>query len=165
MQHVAKSLTASVVFAYAAVAQQASYTYIDQPPQYANNASWLTAQNRPVIGQTLRLMVETTFGGTRYLLTGFSNPRMDLAPFSGSPFGCVVPLFGSVLYSSGEVALLIAQGASPIVVPMPVPNSGALLGASFYQQVVEMVPGSCFSVPSYPPTVSLSRGGHGVIGI
>ena len=47
--------------------------------------------------------------------------------------------------------------------PLVLPNDPTLLGASFYQQVVQTTQ-YCSKGGCGPPTIRLTRGGHGVIG-
>ena len=154
-------LALALVLSPALAAQQASYTYIDQPPQYGNPSPlWLHALNAPKSGQLFRVQVPGSWISGRfcwvtyYFLTGVSNPSLDLGPMTN----WMVP---SYLFSSAESIIPIPNiGWVPrtYTFSFRIPSSPALLGTSFYQQVLNRRSGSCRN------SVRLGRGGHGIIG-
>ena len=135
-------------------AQAASYTYIDQQPPYAN-PTWLTALNLPQLGSTFRVQVPFSiytccpFQRDYWLATGFGNPNLRF------------PALGGFLYTTGDLQVLRTYNGitGPYqFVDFPIPSSTALIGAQFFQQVLERAANSFWT------TLTLSRGGHGVIG-
>ncbi len=152
-------LGSMLLLAGTAQAQQASYTYINQPPRYwiDNNPSALFALNLPRIGQTFRVQTllgcEAGFFLENFtLLTGLRQPNFDLGPF-GIP---------GMLYSSAEVSMSTGHGGSNcgllFVIRFVIPSNPALVGASFYQQTLL----TNFVGPAI--RIRLGRGGHGIIG-
>ncbi len=173
-------LLVALVLSSTVSAQQASYTYIDQPPQYqVPGAPLLEALNTPKIGTTFQIQVTSTGGyypvpcfgfpggyaitfHYTYLLLGASNPAVEIPFFVLGGSGW---FWGGFLFSSGEIVLPTPYG--PPVVPMsiPIPNDLSLIGIPFFQQVVQDSQSeSCF-IRGSRRTISLSRGGHGVIGL
>ena len=148
-------LLAALMIGGSVSAQQASYTYIPQPggPYYP---ICLTALNAPKVGSTLQLSVCGPIGGSTqnlstYLLTGVSNPNLDLSPLR----------IAGILYSSGDVMTYIPYGSSYYysVVSIQIPSNASLLGQEFWQQVLSITSWR------YGSLYNLSRGGHGVIGL
>ena len=128
---------ASLFLGGLASAQQGSYTYIDQPAPYSN-AGHLAAQGTPRIGEVFQVEVPVSqdFLATNqwsysYLLTGSSNPNLDL----GAQL-----LISGFLFSSGELVVRTPRTATVrrgiTTVSFSIPNAPVLIGASFYQQVV-----------------------------
>ena len=138
-------------------AQQASYTTIDQRPPYTNETPpWLTARNVPRIGTTFQVDVPYSFfeccpfQTDYFLATGFDNP--DVA----------VPALGGYLFTTADVSVLLSfsgcRGCGHTTFSFPIPSAPELLGGRFYQQVLAYARNSFWS------TLTLSRGGVGVIG-
>ena len=91
------------------------------------------------------------------LCSGYRGPNLNLGPlFPGQP------LLG-FLYSSAELVIKspVYPGqywyAGTFTLWIPIPNDPSLIGANFYQQVLE-------TITPYFNWLILSRGGHGVIG-
>ena len=90
-------------------------------------------------------------------MTGVRNPNLDLGPFG---------IARARLFTSAETIQLRPNMGpySPCVtkVLFPIPNDRNLLGLSFYQQIMlihlQSLNQTC------PIRISLSRGGHGIIG-
>jgi hypothetical protein len=139
-------------------AQQASYTYLDQPARY-DNWHGLRPLNLPRAGQVFQLEVPSWTWNlcdewvTYWLLTGLSNPAIDLGPL-GIP---------SVLMSSGEaIVSTLDPSHGAIVISYPIPSHPGMLGMAFYQQLYAYSEQLCVSPTPYQ---SLSRAGRGVIGL
>jgi len=147
-------------------AQAASYTYIDQKAPYKNSSpAMLTALNLPKVGTTFKVQVPN--GGdtcTSWCWTGCTEVYYYLAIGVNNP-NVPIPALGGYLFSSADIVLLAPWGPKAqqgtVTMSFPIPNSQALLGVRFYQQVLRQV-----IEPSYfyYQTLSLSRGGYGVIG-
>lgn len=149
-----------VLFAFALAslpAQQASYTTIDQRPPYTNeNPPWLAARNLPRLGTTFQVDVPLSFfeccpfQTDYFLATGFGNP--DVA----------VPALGGYLFTTADFSVLLSfsgcRGCGHTTFSFAIPNAPELLGGRFYQQVLAYARNSFWS------TLTLSRGGVGVIG-
>ena len=138
-------------------AQAASYTYIKQKAPWAGNVSnpeVPNAVNLPRIGTTFKVEVFHSFTTSSVrvlsvLATGATNPNTRVDWLRGW------------LYTSAEVVTVIPLSRSVCcaTVSFPIPNSSALLGVHFYQQVyLQIQPTGRSTIPW------LSRGGHGVIG-
>ncbi len=135
----------------------ASYTYIQQKPPH-NQSTWSPDQplalNLPRIGTTFKVEVFHSFTTSSVrvlsvLATGATNPNTRVDWLRGW------------LYTSAEVVTVIPLSRSVCcaTVSFPIPNSSALLGVHFYQQVyLQIQPTGRSTIPW------LSRGGHGVIG-
>ena len=125
-------------------AQTATYTYVDQRGPYANPTTPLTALTVPRIGTTFK--VQTVLTGGRYdvyyLLTGVGNPNIR------------IDVLGGYLFTTADFITHLFGVPGPRVWSIAVPNSSALVGGRFYQQVLYF---------SRTP-VELSRGGVGTIG-
>ncbi len=160
------SILAGIVllFAMPLSAQAASYTYINQKAPYKNpNPPLLTALNLPKVGTTFKVQVPN--GGntcTGWCLTGCSQVNYYLAIGVRNP-NVPIPALGGFLFTSAEVVMPVPWGPTPqqgtVTMSFPIPNSQELLGVRFYQQVLREV----WSFWWYEP-LTLSRGGHGVIG-
>ena len=165
------SVIAGVVlmFAMPLAAQVVSYTYIDQKAPY-KNSGMLTALNLPKVGTTFKVQVPLSGRSSvcwwahcpypdpyiyslSYLAIGVRNPNVT------------IPALGGFLFTSADIVLLAPWGPiaqqGTVTMSFPIPNSQALLGVKFYQQVLVDV--------TYPWArsahfYSLSRGGVGVIG-
>lgn len=124
----------------------------------------------PRLGTTFRIRTEGSASyptGVRrivILLTGASNQTVGgvRLPFAIGPGTARFKACG-FLYTSGEIAIRVPSVRdyrTPVEVPIPVPNAPALLGATFYQQVVTR------EATNFGPSsgVQLSRAGKGVIG-
>ena len=155
----ALTLVAVATLGSAVSAQQASYSYL-WPYGYIPPISYwpgVNALNTPKIGTTFELETGVSSGGaTKYLLTGRSNPNLNLAVlFPGIGAG--------VLYTSGEVAMPLPVGfyGQTHLIRIPIPLDMGLVGVSFYQQtvVVAATSGVVTLVDAF------SRGGHGVMGL
>ena len=134
-------------------AQAATYKYINQS---ANpSPPWLTALNLPKVGTTFTVQVR---GHSRrvssWLAVGAKNPNV------------VIPTLGGVLFTSAEFVVRTPLSSTSsgwpgmATVSFAIPNSSQLLGATFYQQVLN----SGFYQFGWGWTYRLSRGGVGVIG-
>lgn len=144
-------------------AQAASYTYFGTG--YCSTPSF-TVTGLPTLGGTFVVQTEGSYGGffgvgTSRIITGFSSQSWGgvSLPYSIPGFFCG-PLLVSVDF------VLPVPTASPgtlVSIPFTVPNDAALLGASFYQQVV-LISQNCFKMGCGPPYPRFTRGGQGVIG-
>ena len=133
----------------------------------------LTPVSPPRLGQNMLLSASSGWygannhSGRSFLLTGTSNTTFAGLPL---PFDTTVlrdPFvsFCGLLYTSIQVVTDLPGGRAylgptPIQASIPIPNDPALLGASFYQQLL-VAAGAGGSGNSI---ISLGRGGHGVIG-
>lgn len=90
--------------------------------------------SRPVINTTFNLSVQnvtaTTASGV--LVIGVTNPNLNLA-FLGLPFNCV-------LLASLDVLLSFPASTPTTTVPVPVPNSTALVGRTLNTQAIMVDP-------------------------
>jgi hypothetical protein len=157
MSHLLTTALIGILFAGALPAQLATYTYINQQAPYSNppTASF-TANNVPRIGSNFELVVPMSWsqrnrtGANFTLATGLLNPNL------------AIPALGGYLYTLPLV--MMNTPMSPIGIPattrlrIPIPNSVALIGLRFYQQILE-TPNVNSSTP-----VRLSRAGQGMIG-
>ncbi|MHC4851586.1 MAG: hypothetical protein ACYTF5_06170 [Planctomycetota bacterium] len=152
-----------MMFAMPLSAQAASYTYIDQKAPY-KNPGMLTALNLPRLGTTFQLQVPGPWfaGGPPsrllesyfyYLAFGVSNPNAS------------IPALGGFLFTSADIVVPTYGSGQPMTMSFPIPNSPALLGVRFYNQVGELW--TMYQGIWHIPIASswrLSRGGLGVIG-
>lgn len=133
-----------IVLAAFARAQTASYAFFGSDCQFP---VWLPARlqnlSLPRIGQTLTIETRSASGGPSnlILLTGLSRTHWNglTLPFDTRGLSSTNVIFCGTLYVSPDILTV-----SPIFLPgdsrrvdIPIPNSTALLGARFYQQVVE----------------------------
>ena len=136
-------------------AQAATYTYIDQKGGYSNTNGWVYAASLPKLGSNFRVRIPMGQRGTyppvlhSYLLLGLKNPNFNF------------PSLGGYLYSSADVRVwkagfLPQPGQFPIWTTIP--NWSQLLGLNFYQQNLQV------EVWATKTIITLSKGGHGVIG-
>ena len=147
---------------------QASYTVF--------GSSCLTVDLTPVapprLGQALQLSVPSGWYGANggssssFLLTGASSTNFAglPLPFDTSRIRSLEYQFCGFLYTSITVVTPLPgwraySRATPVALTMLIPNDPALLGTSFYQQVLQWYAGGPLA-----PVLSLGRGGHGVIG-
>ena len=144
-------------------AQQASYTFISQPPHYINH-TWLAPLSPPRLGTTWTIQMpcdEVSFASadTYYLVTGVAAVYLDLGAIYGN-------LARGVQLTSAEIITRSpcrrSRGFGTLAVPIP--NTPALLGLDFYQQVVRVRTFGMGGVVPRLAEVDLSRGGYGVIG-
>ena len=143
--------------------QVASYTYYGTGCYYNPPFSVVGV---PKPGSTITIRTYGSYysyfsRAERVLISGLSDAWLGSAKL---PYQ--LPGFCGPFLTSIEIYQPVPSTTGPrtmVSMPFPIPNSASLLGLSFYQQVGEIVR-SCSKMGCGPAQVSLSRGGHGVVG-
>ena len=150
-------------------AQPATYSYFGtecRPVIFA-------VAGTPKLGTTIDIHVEPTYsqrggGVTSLLVTGISKTRWGglKLPFDTRVLGRTPNTFCGHIYTSIDIVVPVPSVPYPpkrVVLKMPIPNARALLGLSFYQQVVMRAYCGSHGCQGYTWTYT-SRAGHGTIG-
>jgi len=157
------AMLAAALLPSALSAQSATYEYFGTG--YCATPSF-TVTGLPVLGGSFAVETPGSYSGffqvsQSLLITGVSDQT-----WSGLPLPYAFPGFCGPLLASVESLKSVASVPTPgtlVSTPLTIPNDANLLGASFYQQVVQ-IEQLCGKIGCNPPDVRLTRGGHGVVG-
>ncbi len=163
MRAIVLSILAVILLTPMLSAQTASYSYFGTG--YSATPPFLVT-GTPTLGGTITVQTHGTYSGLfeigqSVLIIGISDEIWGPLSLPFNLTGVGGPLLVSVdLLIPVPTAL---YPATLVSIPVAIPNDPILLGLHFYQQVVQ-VHQTCFKFGCSPATVSLTRGGHGVIG-